>query len=112
MSYDLVNDTYKDGDTPLFKALWRKKSHDIAILLLDRGADIYATNSNKETPLHVAASMGINDIVSVIIKINKDHKQAGCHGIENVCDAKDKGGMTPIMEACRMGRTDTVKILL
>ena len=56
--------------------------------------------------------MGINDIVSVIIKINKDHKKQGFPGIQNVCDFKDKGGMTPIMEACRMGRTETVRILL
>ena len=92
----------RDGecsDTPLHVACtWGH--HDIARLLIDRGADVGAQNKHGRTPLHHACNYGHPDIVRLLIDRGAD------------IEAMDEDGRTPLQDACYYGRTDIVQLLI
>ena len=49
-----INKRDAEGNTPLYYACL-KGCRDLAVLLLDSGADVSVTNNRSETPLHAAA---------------------------------------------------------
>lgn len=94
----LVNIRNKDGMTPLHRA--SVKGHvDIVRLLINKGADIEATDGRGWTPLHIAAMKGHAQIVELLT-------QSGAK-----LDAKDRRGMTPSDWARSQGHDQLVKQL-
>lgn len=69
--------------------------------LLERGADVNTVESVKRsTILHCACEKGCEDIVELLLKYNAD------------VNRKNSQGRTPLMEACKNGHKEIVKILL
>jgi len=70
--------------------------------LLNKGANIEATNQYSETPLHLAVEHGHSDVVKLLLE-----KGA------NIETRDDKlSNSTPLLEAVDRGNTDIVKLLL
>jgi ankyrin repeat protein len=68
--------------------------------LLDKGANIEATNDDGWTPLHWACRNGCVEVVEMLLD-----KRANI-------EARDNGGWTPLHEACYKGHVEVVKLLL
>jgi len=69
--------------------------------LLAHGANPNCTEpQNKASVLHLACERGCVDVVELLIQYNAD------------VNMKDNHGNTPLMEACKHGHLDIVKILL
>jgi len=66
-------------------------------MLLDKGADVNATDSEGETPLHYAKSL---EIASLLL-------QKGA-----LIEARDKQGWTPLHTACFQGCLEVIQLLL
>ncbi|KAI1413171.1 ankyrin [Hypoxylon sp. FL1857] len=76
---------------------------EIVKCLLENGASVYALNQALQTPLHDATRS----------KAHSAHKVAEVlisHGAD--LDCRDQNGCTPLMMACRSGRSDIVEVLL
>jgi len=72
--------------TPLMNAVQRNSSAEVVELLVSRGADLDARDSNGRTPLMHAASYAQNaDAIARLIHLGAD------------LDAEDNHGMTPLM---------------
>ena len=69
-------------------------------LLLDRGADVNATDGSARTPLLEAVFGGHLDVVDLLLRRGAD------------VNAQDYDGWTALMEASSKGRTQTVRLLL
>ena len=77
------------------------KSATVAKLLLDKGADVNAIDSQRCTPLHVAIMQRKGeDFVGLLIDYGAD------------VDAIDGSGMTPLLIAENKGNADIVQILI
>ena len=72
--------------TALIVAL-KNEQHDIALCLLDAGADIHAIDGLQVNPVHYAAAAGFTDIVERLLD----------EGIE--VDIRNVWGKTPLMHA-------------
>ena len=71
------------------------------VCLLEHGADPNIPEpQNKTSVLHWACERGCLETVELLIKYNAD------------VNMKDYYGNTPLMEACKQGHLDIVKILL
>ncbi|CAH1790043.1 unnamed protein product [Owenia fusiformis] len=89
-----------DGRAPLHIALIHKEEA-IAKMLIERGVDVnIASAPNSSTPLHIAASKGLQKSLSCLISHDA------------VVNRKDKRGSVPLHRACMFGQKDIVKILL
>jgi ankyrin repeat protein len=77
-------------------------SGDVAkvVELLNRGADVNASDSRDRTPLHFAAFKRYAEIASLLLK----------HGAD--VNARDDAGDTPLHYAARSGCPSLVKLLL
>lgn len=90
----------RSGETPLFIAC-RERKHKMTKVLLEAGSDPDArdSNSSKQTPLLLAAKLGLKKVVKILL----DH------------DAKvslvDDHGMTPLLYAIREGHNDIADLL-
>lgn len=84
---------------PLEQAVLRKKP-EIAILLLEAGADPNSTNASMRTPLHLAVDRNSPAIVTALLK-------AGAK--PNVLD---KDGWTPLHHAAAKNQLETTRALL
>jgi ankyrin repeat protein len=83
-----VHSRTRDNDQPLHLAVWQR-CHEIAELLLKRGADPNAPGNNGLTPLHYAAEFADARIVDMLVAAGAD------------LDARDDCGMTPLHRASR-----------
>jgi ankyrin repeat protein len=105
-SYDSDDEDDDDGnkETPLpeettpLHAVIARKHQDLALLLLNNGADAGVTNERGETPLLQASKFGLVSVVERLLKM-------GVH--VNV-----SSGETPMDVACQGGHTDVVRLLL
>ncbi len=96
-----------DGYTPLQLAAAASEAQTFK--LLQAGARINVRSLDYRTPLHCAARARQSGIVSMLIK----------HGSESAApsqwpgiNAIDKFGGTPLHDACRSGRPESVRLLL
>jgi hypothetical protein len=84
--------------TPLHAALDRGHQ-SVAMLLMERGADIGCLDSQSRTPLHIACR-GCTDVVSVLIDRGVD------------LNAEDDSRETPLHVASQWDRGDLIQVLL
>jgi ankyrin repeat protein len=94
-----LNTQGEDGGAPLHAAL-RKGHTDIALFLLQQGADANAQDRRRQTPLHVATREGYIEVIQSLIT----------HGADP--NAKDRDKETPLALASRYGRLDAIQLLL
>lgn len=85
--------------TPLSLAVLRNKT-DIALLLLEAGADPNGQDASLRTPLHLAVERGNPILVTALLK-------AGAKP-----DLRDKTGWTPLHHAAAKNRTEIARSLL
>jgi ankyrin repeat protein len=90
----------KDWDnlTPLHLAVLHKH-YDVAVFLIDHGADVNAKSSKGITPLHFAAQGGDIRMVNLLIAHKADVK------------AVDSQGWTPRDRAIKWGHLDVARLL-
>ena len=84
---------------PLEQAVLRNKT-EIAILLLEAGANPNSTNASKRTPLHLAIDRNNPPLVTALLK-------AGAKP-----NAQDQDGWTPLHHAAAKNQVETAKALL
>lgn len=97
-----------DGNTPLHNALyfiWGKESEfdniEMVKYLVDNGANVNSTNYiNKETPLHVAAFLGLHETTRYLVEHNA------------AVNAKNINGNTPLHNAASKGHLKIVEYLI
>ncbi len=87
------------AETPLIWAVG-EGYHDIAVLLIEAGADVNAKNANGNTALLRAACEGHAELASVLIRVGAD------------LDAQNHEGYTALVLARRRGNTEIVESLL
>lgn len=68
--------------------------------LIEKGASVYATDSEESTALHHAAGMGFIDGVKYLLHMGSPVDMADCNQL------------TPIMWAARNNQFESVKLLL
>jgi len=95
-----VNARSKQGSTPLLIAAADDGASEVVKLLLERGADILASDESHETALNQAAYA--NDLATVKLLLRK--------GAD--VNAKDVAGETPLMNAAAEGNPEMVRMLL
>jgi ankyrin repeat protein len=72
----------EDGSTPLHHAAWKGHA-EVAVLLLDAGAEVNAQNENGHyggTPLHAAAHGNHRAVAEVLIARGSDLTARSCNG--------------------------------
>ncbi len=88
------------GRSVLQAAVGMEGSLEIVAFLLEQGADPNYVDKRGESVLHTAASSGSAAVVSALV------------GAEADVEARAGGGLTPLMDAVRMGNLDAAKSLL
>lgn len=125
-----VNDTDKDGRTPLYWASWNGRL-DVVEYLIGKGADISAKDKDGRNPLDVAKGHQYDNVVEYLqqaeLRLNKQLLTAVQDGdFEKVkdlvsrgasldaanIDAQDKDGKTPLHFAAQEGNLDMVSFFL
>jgi ankyrin repeat protein len=71
----------------------------IALLLIDRGADVSSRDAGRHTPLHIAAENGLADVVRALLNRGAD---------PFAVDAQD---MTPLARAAAKNRNEIIDLL-
>lgn len=84
---------------PLQQAILRKKS-EIALHLIDSGADIDAADGSQRSPLHLAVERGLPTLLIALLE----------HGATT--GRLDKIGWTPLQHAAAKDQVELVRILL
>jgi ankyrin repeat protein/cytochrome c-type biogenesis protein CcmH/NrfG len=88
-----------EGDV-LLHAAANQGNRALAQLLIDKGANVNATNKSSHSPLHLAAMQGRADVAALLLA-NRAELLRQC-----------ANGMTPLHEASGQGHTSVVEILL
>ena len=86
------------ANTPLHAAVAGRRA-DVSVFLIERGADVNATDSGGHTPLHIAAEDGQLSVVEALLSRNAD---------PHAVDAEDK---TPLSRAAARNHTAVVDAL-
>lgn len=86
------------ANTPLHAAVAGRRA-DVSVFLIERGADVNATDSGGHTPLHIAAEDGQLPVVEALLSRNAD---------PHAVDAEDK---TPLSRAAARNHTAVVDAL-
>jgi ankyrin repeat protein len=100
------------GRTALFAAATREKGHELAMMLLDRGADPHLTSNRGRIPLMAAIKYGNHD------SINGWRDPESVQLINALLDkgsnvnARDDEGTTPLVEAALVNDAETIKALV
>jgi len=89
----------KTGKTPLHVAVDNKQT-ELVKSLIEKGADVNATDNEKYTPLTLAVQSNNKDVVNILIERDAD------------VDARDSSGYTPLLWATYSGNVEIVKILI
>ena len=90
---------FYDNETPLHSALHGGHA-DIALLLLEHGADAKAEDGREQIPLHLASGNGHVEVVRVLLE----------HGADP--EARDDDDYSPLERASRGGHTKVARVLL
>jgi len=96
----LLKATEWDNATLLHDAVGQKHQ-DVAVFLLDRGADPNATTKDGLTPLHMAAQNGDTAIIRLLLEPGRKAK----------IDVVDAKGWTPLDRAVKWGHLDAADFL-
>ena len=96
---DDVNTRGRDGRTPLHASL-RNGHSDVALALLEKGADANARDNGGETPLHIASRRGDTEAIRSLFR----HKAK--------LNARNKDDESPLSLASSHGRLEAVVLLL
>jgi ankyrin repeat protein len=89
-----------DNDSPLHTAVRLGKLDDIQRIIEEKNIDISDTNTNRETPLHLACALGHKHIVHILISNGADIYK------------KDNFNNAPIHRAVSQGHIDTADYLI
>ncbi|KAJ8710570.1 hypothetical protein PYW08_009085 [Mythimna loreyi] len=92
----------KDGHTVLHKAILEEWGPGVSVAL-EAGASITATDSKRETPIHLAAMKGNVDILNEILNVAKQ---------KDVIDITNSNRETALFKAVGNGHLNCVKRLL
>lgn len=95
----IVGSTEWDGKTLLHDAVEQNHA-DVAVFLLDRGAQVNAVSTDGLTPLHIAAQNGNIPIIQLLLA-------RGSH-----INAVDEKGWTPLDRAVKWDHPDAATFLL
>jgi hypothetical protein len=85
--------------TPLHQSILRNRT-EIAVLLLDAGADVNRVDRSQRTPLHLAVERGNAALVETLLARKARPNE------------HDKGGWTPLHHAAAKDNVDVAKALL
>ncbi len=123
-----------DQNTVLHVAV--KNEFIAAIILLSEHTSVKCKNSSGETPIHIACELGDLQIVRILVSKTKDvvYSKSGSAYLHSACQGKslkivnfllndsqldcpsllaaDKEGNNPLHEACLLGNTEMIKLLL
>lgn len=101
-----IDEAVEDGDTALH--LCCLYGHlPLVQLLLERGANIEATDEDGAIPLHDASASGFLDIVQLLINSANNPE---C--VKRMMESVDAEGDTPLHHAARGGHIDIIRLLL
>jgi ankyrin repeat protein len=98
-SQDVNARGFDDNETPLHAAVHGGHA-DIALLLLEHGADAKAQDDRKRTPLHVASQDGHVKVARVLLE----------HGADT--EARDREEYNPLDRASKWGHVEVARVLL
>jgi ankyrin repeat protein len=73
---DKVGSQSKDNLPPLHQAIMKSDRSEI-IRLLAENTDIEAKNDQARTPLHVAALLGLEDLVQLLLEADANYRSKG-----------------------------------
>ncbi|UKZ68921.1 uncharacterized protein TrAtP1_009939 [Trichoderma atroviride] len=93
-----------DQQTPIHAAM-QNKSATMISLLIHLGADVTAADEDRDTALHLAASMNHLEACQTLLSHMSDS------GIEAI-DLSNNENETPLYRTCCFGHTDVAKLLL
>ena len=98
----LVNAIDLNRGTPLHSCFSTMGGQDETMkLLIERGADCGAQNLQGETPLHLAASLGYVDLITLILDRYPD-----------LLNTEGASGAPPLFSACKARSTEPLSLLL
>ncbi len=95
----LLNTPGRGNMTPLQQAVMRKKS-EIALYLLEQGADPNAKTGSGQTTAHLAVTRGLPELCRALAEAGVD------------LGARDKQGWTALHLAAAKNQPDTVRVLI
>lgn len=97
-----------DGDVHnlLFDAIMVENA-EFALLLIEKGANIYYTDEKKVSTLLQASHRGLTDLVRALLD-----KHASNGARANFLDVSSEDGITPLIAASSEGNTECVKMLI
>lgn len=98
-SKEFINKQSNDGSTPLLLAILLNY-HDLAIHLIDKGANVCLPDNEGNTPLHIACYHGCLELVEKLIEHKADPFK------------KTKKGNYPLACAVNEDKKDVVKYLV
>lgn len=104
------NTPYVDGDGEkhnlLFDAIM-VENEEFALLLIEKGADVYHSDEKKVSTLLQASHRGLTDVVKALLG-----KHAANGSKKDYVDAASEDGITPLTAASSEGHTECVKLLV